>query len=65
LRQLKVAKLPLDVWQLAQAVRCGPEVIGNRWVKAPCVHDVSVFLWQLSHVAGNPADRWFGLLVRS
>src|SRR5512140_3779179 len=33
------------------------------WSNFPWLHAVSVTLWHVSHVVGNPAATWFGFVV--
>ena len=44
------------MWQSAHGPLCGPLVIGNpAWLNLPWFQLVSVALWQVSQVVGNPA----------
>jgi hypothetical protein len=45
------------------AVACRPRSGNVEWLNVPWFHDVSVALWQVSHVVGNPAAWWFGFVV--
>jgi hypothetical protein len=53
------------VWQAEHGFpACLPVVIGNQvWLNVPWFHDVSLALWHVSHVVGNPAAWWFGFVV--
>jgi hypothetical protein len=53
------------VWQAEQALpACLPDVIGNQeWVNLPRAQELSVALWQVSHVVGKLAPMWFGFVV--
>jgi len=63
--QTRHVKVAVDVWwHVLQLWRCGPDVIGNRWLNVAWFHEVSVARWQLSHVVGNPDEACGGLLVR-
>jgi hypothetical protein len=47
-----------------QLCRCGPDVIGNRWLNVAWFHELSVARWQFSHVVGKPEEACGGDEVR-